>query len=111
MSGIKFICDECGREFVIPVEHYEGQFDHPPSVPICADCTEADEVCVSCANERRVWVRSSDPQDDYEVPCPECNADGDGFSKSELAYISRIRQRNAKFWRVGTARQQQEDRS
>jgi hypothetical protein len=44
MSGIKFICDECGREFVIPVEHYEGQFDHPPSVPICPECQEKEEA-------------------------------------------------------------------
>ena len=44
MSGIKFICDECGREFVIPVEHYEGQFDHPPNVPICPECAEKEEA-------------------------------------------------------------------
>ena len=40
MEGHKFTCDECGREFVIPYAHYEGQFDHPPSVPICPECAE-----------------------------------------------------------------------
>ena len=40
MEGHKVTCEECGREFVIPYAHYAGQFDHPPSVPICPECAE-----------------------------------------------------------------------
>ena len=76
--------------------------------PTPMDVAESeDQECSACLGERRVWVHSQDPQDDYEVPCPECNKAGDGFSKSELANIDRIRRQNAKHWRVGTARQQE----
>jgi hypothetical protein len=64
------------------------------------DVAEAeDRECGACLGEKRVWVRSNDPQDDYEVPCPDCNPDAEGFSKSELAYIDNIRRRNARLWR------------
>lgn len=72
---------------------------------------EVVQPCDTCDGDGRVWVHSQDPQDDYEVPCPECNQDGGGFSKSELENVDRIRRRNARFWRLGIhpRRQQQED--
>jgi hypothetical protein len=96
INGIDFVCTVCHKPFVIDCENYHGEFDHPPSEPVCPDC---DHPCDTCDGGGRVEVRSQDPQDDYEVPCPECNADGDGFSKSELANIDRIRRQNAKHWR------------
>jgi hypothetical protein len=96
INGIDFVCTVCNQLFVIDNEVYRGEFDHPPSEPICPDC---DHPCDTCDGEGRVTVRSQDPQDDYDVPCPDCNAAGDGFSKSELANIDRIRRQNVKHWR------------
>ena len=39
-DGIDFVCTECGQPFCVPFQHYMGQFDHPPSEPICPDCEE-----------------------------------------------------------------------
>ena len=41
-DGLEFVCEECEREFVIPFDEYRGQFDHPPSVPICPECAEKE---------------------------------------------------------------------
>ena len=41
-EGLEFVCEECDREFLIPFDEYRGQFDHPPSVPICPDCAEKE---------------------------------------------------------------------
>jgi hypothetical protein len=38
-DGHNFVCDECGKAFVVPFGDYDGQFDHPPSVPLCDECT------------------------------------------------------------------------
>ena len=39
-KGHQFTCDECGAEFVVPFDDYRGEFDHPPSVPLCQDCKD-----------------------------------------------------------------------
>jgi hypothetical protein len=39
-DGHDFNCDICGRRFVVDFDAYEGEFDHPPSVPVCDDCQE-----------------------------------------------------------------------
>lgn len=39
-DGIDFVCDYCGKTFVIPFRYYEGEFDHPPNVPLCPACKE-----------------------------------------------------------------------
>ena len=43
MSGHSFMCDECGAAFIVPFAEYHGQFDHPPSVPVCNSCLEGRE--------------------------------------------------------------------
>ena len=40
-DGIAFICDVCRYEFF--VKGYEGEWDHPPGVPICPECAEKGE--------------------------------------------------------------------
>lgn len=42
-DGITFNCTVCGCDFTIPCEDYEGQFDHPPSEPVCNECVEEQE--------------------------------------------------------------------
>lgn len=39
-EGHDFQCEECRKTFVVPFDEYHGQFDHPPSVPICDECAE-----------------------------------------------------------------------
>ena len=39
-KGHRFHCDECHTEFVVPFDDYLGEFDHPPSVPLCQDCKD-----------------------------------------------------------------------
>ncbi len=39
-DGIPFMCVECGYEFFIDPRDYRGQFDHPPSEPVCPECQE-----------------------------------------------------------------------
>jgi hypothetical protein len=41
-DGHDFVCDECGKAFVVPFDDYHGQFDHPPSVPLCDECNPSD---------------------------------------------------------------------
>ena len=61
-DGQEFICDECGTLFVIPFDEYEGQFDHPPSVPLCAACLEKREShgtkcrCRDCQDDKGDWL-------------------------------------------------------
>jgi hypothetical protein len=53
-EGHDFVCDECGEAFVVPFDEYDGQFDHPPSVPICDECSEDDDPsphCSQCPND------------------------------------------------------------
>jgi hypothetical protein len=37
-EGHEFKCGICRETFVIPFDDYFGQFDHPPSEPICDEC-------------------------------------------------------------------------
>lgn len=39
-DGIDFVCEVCHKKFSIPCDQYRGQFDHPPSEPICGECAE-----------------------------------------------------------------------
>jgi hypothetical protein len=40
---LDFRCDQCGRTFYVPLDAYDGRWDHPPGVPLCPDCMEDDE--------------------------------------------------------------------
>jgi hypothetical protein len=39
-KGHDFNCDICGRRFVVDFDAYQGEFDHPPSVPVCDACAD-----------------------------------------------------------------------
>jgi hypothetical protein len=39
-EGHDFQCDTCRKTFVVPFDEYDGQFDHPPSVPVCDECAD-----------------------------------------------------------------------
>ena len=58
----EFVCDECGTLFEIAIDDYRGQFDHPPSVPICPDCMDRHEAhglkcrCGDCLADKGDWL-------------------------------------------------------
>ncbi len=72
-----------------PVCHGTGDVGAPTS--------DDDPTCPECDGAGRLEVSMSDPQDDYEIPCPTCNPQGDGFSKTDLAWIEKAHVRNARF--------------
>ena len=39
-DGIDFMCDVCHRKFYVAPADYDGQWDHPPLVPVCPECRE-----------------------------------------------------------------------
>lgn len=39
---LSFEYEDCRETFYIPAKDYRGQFDHPPSVPICPACSAPD---------------------------------------------------------------------
>lgn len=74
-TGIDFVCTECKKTFWIPSADYEGQFDHPPSEPICPDCEERLE-CEHCGGTGLVTLYGvmvgGVVGDADEQPCPHC---------------------------------------
>ena len=44
-DDLDFECGVCHESFWLRPRDYDGQWDHPPNVPICPECAEtADEV-------------------------------------------------------------------
>jgi hypothetical protein len=53
IDGHDFQCEDCRQMFIVPFEDYHGQFDHPPSVPICDECADPTPWCNCCGAKER----------------------------------------------------------